>query len=187
MGAIQDLSPIQKQVVFRDFADGKPAILWNSYKKGYAVLFGFFPGCASMQKVIPRRPFDRGTSDNNFNHFLATNFHSSAAAAVLIMPMLNLGRVTYPRWWHAEAFDPEGNRKDQAFDLTVIDAPGGMVVPIANYSGKEFKEVTVTVRTKDEFKRIYAARAGELKAKREGETLTVKLPLGWADMIVFRK
>ena len=71
--------------------------------------------------------------------------------------------------------------------MTVIDAPGGLVVPVANYSGRDIDRLAVTVYAPGPFARVYAARAGELPAQRDGDFVTVRLPLKWADLIVFRK
>jgi hypothetical protein len=60
-------------------------------------------------------------------------------------------------------------------------------VAIANYSGKDFKEIEVLVQTSQEYSKVYAVRAGEVKVEGKGKSRRISLPLGWADMIVFRK
>src|SRR5262249_43289530 len=181
VAAIQEVTLSKDATVVLPFANGKPAALEQRYGKGKAILYAFFPGCAFVRNAIPRRPFERGTSDRSFNHFLPKQFNPSPPALIMSQASSD---SSAPVWSEEEV---PGSKYPPSVDVTIIDSPGGIVVPIANYSGKDFKEVTVTVRTKDEFKKIYAARAGELKAERKGDTLTVKLPLAWADMIIFRK
>jgi hypothetical protein len=61
------------------------------------------------------------------------------------------------------------------------------VLPIANYSGRPIDSVTVTLRTANPFATVVAARASAVHVERQGETVSVTLPLGWADMIVLRR
>jgi hypothetical protein len=192
LAALQELTPAPTAEVLVSFADGKPSLLAHSVEKGKSYLFAFFPGCAYMQQAIPRRPFDRCSSDAGFNHFLPVHFNEEAAQLVLL-PVMAAG-VELPVVAAVEV-GKRGSRGMPAgaagatppLDLTVIDAPGGLVVPVANYSGRGIERLAVTIHAPGTFSKVYAARAGQLQAERDGEFLTVRLPVEWADLIVLRK
>ncbi len=72
-------------------------------------------------------------------------------------------------------------------DATLIEAPQGIVVPMANYSGRSLAEVTVKIRNVGEFKSVESVRRGILAFEKSGRDLKVKLPIDWADMLVIRR
>jgi hypothetical protein len=170
------------------FSDGSPAILSHSFGKGRATRLCFFPGTAYLQPAFPRRPYQRGTTDEAFNHFLPTAFNQ--AAARLVLAELRDAGVTPPvvagtDGARALALHPED--PPPPLDVAVVDAPTGAAVVIANYSGAPLPRLTVTLRARGPFRRVYAARAGALPTSADGETITVTLPLDWADIVMFRR
>jgi hypothetical protein len=186
-----------------DFRKGGIAAVCNYYGQGKAVLTGTFPGSAYVQQAIPKRPYDRGTSDWNFNHLLPLGFNWGACSF-----------IADPFYAWAEGDSPEslsvlvelpeaiakqvvpyamfaGIRCDISgyalIDATVIEAPQGLAVPMANYIGKPIKGLTVTIWDVPEFKQIYSVKRGPLKYQRKGQEITVTLPLEWSDMMVIRR
>jgi hypothetical protein len=192
LAALQELTPVPAADVLVSFADGKPALLAHPVKKGKSYLFAFLPGCAYMQQAIPRRPFDRSNSDAGFNHFLPVHFNEEAARLVLlpvtaagvelpVVAAVEVGRRG------AKGMSSGAVGKTLPLDLTVIDAPGGLIVPIANYSGRGIERLALTIHAPGTVSKVYAARAGQLQTERDGDILTVRLPLEWADLVVLRK
>jgi hypothetical protein len=170
--ARQDLvTGVGAHIVAR-FADGKPAGVSHRFGAGTAELWGTFPGSAYIQPAIPKRPYDRGASDTNFNHFLPTSFDTH------LRDLITKGLAAESR--PVVCSEP-------LIDATVIEAPDGLVVPLANYRGKPLKATTVTIRDVPAFKSIESVRSGPLASRRRGRDVTVRLPLGWADMVVVRE
>jgi hypothetical protein len=175
--ARQTFVPVKKENVWAVYSTGEAAaIACDSFGKGTAWIVGTFPGSAYVQAAIPKRPYDRGSSDANFNHFLPTAF-SHDAQAVIASPLETAG-IYQQR--HVETSEP-------LVDVTVIDAPQGLAVPMANFSGRAVQSLKVTIRDVPEFRSIESVRRGKLTFQREGKDITIPMPLDWADMIVIRR
>ncbi|MBI3463132.1 MAG: hypothetical protein HY000_08755 [Planctomycetes bacterium] len=173
----QTFVPAKKESVWAVYSTGEPAaISSDSFGRGTAWIVGTFPGSAYVQPAIPKRPYDRGSSDANFNHFLPTAF-SHDAQAVITSPLETTG-IFQER--PVETSEP-------LVDATVIEAPQGLAVPLANYSGKPVPALTVLVRNVGEFKQIFAVKHGDLKFERRGQDITFTLPLQWSEMLVIRR
>jgi hypothetical protein len=157
------------------FVDGAPAIVEQASGKGRAVTFAFLPGAAYLQKAFPQRPFCRGTSDDAFNHFLPTEF-DERAGELIVEPARALARHVTVKAGETPA----------QVDAETIDAPAGIAVPIANYSGKPM-QATVEVSGAAGVKSVESARAGKLQFRLEGDRLTTELPLEWGDLLVLRR
>jgi hypothetical protein len=184
------LVPRAGAAVRASFDDGKAAVVENRVGRGSAWTFGFFPGAAYLQRAIPKRPFDRGTSDDNFNHFLPTRFDRRAQALAL-WPLVGakVSRAVFASPEGASDVTLTGDHALPPLDVGLIDAPEGTAVPIANLSGTAIPKLTVTVRVPGAgaIKEARAARAGKLAFTRAGELVTVTLPVDWADLVVFKR
>jgi hypothetical protein len=187
LAAFDKLTPAAAEVRLRT-TEGAPALLSSGFGEGRAIRFAFFPGAAYLQPAFPRRPFHRGTTDESFNHFLPTRFNH--AVARLVLSELRAAKVDIP----------VAARRDGSSDLTValdsppppldvgvIDSSEGSAVVLANYTGERIDHLTVTLRTQEQFGRVLAARAGPLVPEQGPGTVSVTLPLGWGDIITFRR
>ncbi len=188
LAALATLESARDAQVLARFDGGKPAVLQHTFKKGTATLFGFFPGTAYLQQAIPRRPFDRGASDDNFNHFLPTDVNRDAAR--LVLARLAAAGVTLEARASTDggrelALDPAG--APPPLDLGILDSPLGTAIPIANYSGHPLPSLTLTLHAHGPFREVVAARAGKLTPLVDGDRVTVTLPLDWADLVMFVK
>jgi hypothetical protein len=142
---------------------------------GAASIIGTFPGSAYVQPAIPKRPWDRGTSEQNFNHFIPTGFDRA-------VQQLILGPV------RAAKVQSDLDLSERLVDATVIDSPAGYAIPLANYSGKRIRQLTITVVQCGKVRSAQSARRGPLHFKSGVEgSLSVTLPLDDADLIVLRR
>src|SRR5205814_348048 len=66
------------------YADGSPAITstLRGAGKGGAVYFSFLPGLSYFAPAMPKRPMDRGASDESMTHFLPVAFDPDVAALI---------------------------------------------------------------------------------------------------------
>jgi hypothetical protein len=168
--------------------DGEAAAMSHPFERGTATRFSFFPGAAYLQTAIPRRPFHRGTSDGSFNHFLPTEFNH--AAARLILDELRAADISLPVVARTDGSTDLAlalDRPPPPLDVGVVDAQQGTVVVIANYSGNRIGALTVTLRESAELNKAYGVRAGPLIPVRNGGSVSVTLPVDWAEMVVFRR
>ena len=62
------------------FSDGSPAIVSRAAGKGRTLYCAFLPSLSYYQPAIPKRPVDRGATDDAMIHFLPTEFNPAAAA-----------------------------------------------------------------------------------------------------------
>jgi hypothetical protein len=157
------------------FANGEIAGVMNqSSGKGAASIVGTFPGSAYVQPAIPKRPYDRGTSDRNFNHFIPTQFDRGTQRLILA-PV------------RAANVQAELELSEQLIDGTVIESSSGYAIPLANYSGKRIRQLTVTMARCENLRSAESARRGKLAfQKATGGRVSITLPLEDADLIVLR-
>jgi hypothetical protein len=155
------------------FASGAIGAVTRDAGQGSATIVGTFPGSAYIQAGIPKRPYDRGTSDNNFNHFLPTEFDRNAQRLVLV-PVRSAHVV--------ELLSVSAD----LVDATVIESPVGLAVPLANYSGRRIAGLTVSVAYAPNVRSIKSARRGKLAFERDHDRVTFTLPLDVADLIVLQ-
>jgi hypothetical protein len=175
--ARQTFDPIKKENVWAVYSTGESAaVVCDSFGKGTAWIVGTFPGSAYVQPAIPKRPYDRGSSDANFNHFLPTAF-SHDALHVLTSPLETTGIF---RQRPVETSEP-------LIDASVIEAPQGFAVPLANFGGRAVQSLKVAIRDVPEFKSIESVRRGTITFQREGKDITIQMPIDWADLIVIRR
>lgn len=173
--ARQDIEP-ETAIVMGRFDDGKAAVIRNRFGNGLATLVATFPGSAYIHPAIPKRPWDRSTSDDGFAHFLPTDFDQSAKQ-IIAGPITEAGLANI---LPVESSNP-------LVDATVIDSPTGIVVALANYSNGFIPDLTVRIRDVGRVRSVIAVRAERLQIARDGEHLSVTLPLEWGDMIVIRR
>ena len=155
------------------FAKGEIAgVINRSAGKGAASIIGTFPGSAYVQPAIPKRPYDRGTSDQNFNHFIPTQF-DRVAQQLLLTPV------------RAANVQADLVFSEKLIDATLIESSFGYAIPIANYSGKRLRSFTLTVAHCGKVQSVKSARRGELHFKMTSAgDIGITLPVDDADLIV---
>ena len=71
-------------------------------------------------------------------------------------------------------------------DARVLQAPGGYVVPLANYQATVGQKVKLTLRLPTEVSKAESAYHGALQVEKQDGAITVTIPaLGYGDMLRF--
>ena len=73
-------------------SDGSVALQRSSVGKGAVVQCSFHPGLAYFSPALPRRPADRGCSEQSYNHMIPTEF-AAAARDILLVSAATPGRT----------------------------------------------------------------------------------------------
>jgi hypothetical protein len=113
-------APSDKMTVHATFKDGSPAVLSRRAggpSAGRAILCGFHPSLSYFHKAIPPLPAQRGSTDENFNHFCPADFDLDAKS------LIALG---------TDALGPPPTMaSDPLVETGVITAPGkGSLIPL---------------------------------------------------------
>jgi hypothetical protein len=139
--------------------------------EGRACYCGFLPGLAYFAPAIPRRPLDRGSTDDSFAHFIPTQFNEAAGRLI----GLAAGRVGRP----LEMSNP-------LVEATVIEAKGGIVIPLINWSGTAVKGLEVRVNVEAAGKQVFLASGGKVREEMRGGKRVFVVNLDVADALVIR-
>jgi hypothetical protein len=106
---------------------GKPALLRRAVGRGQAFYSAFLPGLAYFFPAIPRRPADRGCTDESDNHFVPRDFDTRARA--LIGLGATAGRARRP----VLASEP----LVETGVITAVTPHHGTVLPLINWAGAQ--------------------------------------------------
>jgi hypothetical protein len=152
--------------------DGKmPVVTSRTVGKGRVIYAAAHLGLAYLYSALqPPTVPDRGSR----THSVPTEFNQ--AVTLLLGETLKQAGVKNP----VEASDEKGGG---LFDFRLLEAPGGLIVPIANYEVKLGQKVTVKVHTTKKVTKASSAYHGELKAKAGDGVVEVTLPLGYGDVV----
>ncbi len=167
-------------VVVGRFGDGTPAVVRKDHGSGRAILFGFLPGQAYLQRALPPRPVDRGASPRSFAHFLPTQL-DAALRHRLVDDFLPGGRGRDAR---------PVVTSDELVETTCIDTPARdgqparLAIPLVNWRGRPIERLTLTVRDLPAAARVRSVVHGELRPTPTPDGLQITLPLDVADMIL---
>jgi hypothetical protein len=149
------------------FRDGSPAIHLNTVGKGEVKYLGYLPGLTYLHSALPKRPVDRGATDDAFMHFLPTDFKP----------------LTYDMF-------AGGERpvicSERLVENTVVQSKSGTLIPLVNWTGKPIKGLTVTVTIATPTAKVELASGGKVEVKREAGKQTFTLDLDVADALILR-
>ena len=112
--------------IVEHFADGTPSIMKTSHGHGAVVFSLFHLGFAYFKPALPPgRPADRGSTDQNTNHWVPTNF--SSAARELIASAAGAREQ--------EAEQQPIFASEPLVEVGIVHAPGlGAVLPLVDWS-----------------------------------------------------
>jgi hypothetical protein len=153
------------------FQDGSPAIASRQIGQGEASYCGFLPGLTYYKPAIPKRPVDRGATDEAMIHFLPTKF-DTAAARLIGHPAEKLTRPV-------ECSEP-------LVETTIIDSPHGLAIPLVNWTGHPLRNLRVALHVPAPGQNITLASGTPLKQQRDGNRLVLTLDLDAADCLILR-
>jgi hypothetical protein len=154
--------------VLARFKDGSPAVTARKLDKGRIVYVAARPGLAYLWSALqPPVVPDRGPN----THSVPTAFDPGARA--LLQSVLKTANV-----------EPMIAAEPNLVDARLLKAPGGYVLPIANYHATVGQKVTLSLKIDSAVTKVVSAYHGELPAKRDGERLLVTIPaLGYGDVL----
>jgi hypothetical protein len=153
-----------------NFADKSPALTTRPIGKGTATYCGFLPGLSYLKPALPKRPWDRGSTDDSMTHFLPTRFDPAAQRLLALPAGLELP---------VSASAP-------LVESTVITAKQGTVIPLVNWSPAPLKGLTVTVRGVVPTAKVSLASGKPVKMAKENGKTTFTLDLEVADALILR-
>lgn len=184
--------PQKDVVVEATFSDGSPAALRAPVGKGRIVARGYLPALDYMRQALLARngvakreeeilgnngvpgPADvlplelNSKSDNPWQY-------PSEVRAAIIKPALSAGVM------------PPIVCSVPLVDAVYMTAPGGILIPLANYSLQPIKEMTLEIAVKNPVKEVRSVHAGVLPFEKRGDDkIRVKLPLDCTDFLTIR-
>lgn len=161
--------------VLATFDDGTAAATRLAVGHGVAVYMGWLPGLSYFDPAIPVRPVDRGSTDENFNHFLPTTFND-VAKGFLTMPLLDRVNASsvVPIW-----------TSHPLVEVGLITSPVGTVLPCVNWFGNSLKNFTATLATEVQFDKVSMAGGGPVQVSADRRSFTFDMS-ATADAVVLR-
>jgi hypothetical protein len=153
------------------FSDGTPAVSVCKVGKGRAYYCGFLLALAYMQPALPKRPVDRGATDEAYMHFLPAKF-DAAAAGLLAQPSSDIPRPVVCSVPLVES--------------NILQAKTGTLIPLVNWSGTPIKGLTVTVSLPAPAAKVALASGGAVQVKKDGSRQVFTLDIDVADALILR-
>ena len=155
-------------VVLARFEDNSPAVFEHKLGKGRIVHVAAHPGLAYIWSALqPPSVPDRGPG----THTVPTKWDAGARA--LLAEVLEMAGV-----------EPAVIAQPELIDARLLEAPGGCILPVANYHDKVGQKVTLSVRVGKKVVKAISAYHGEVPVKYENGRATLTLPgLGYGDVV----
>lgn len=154
------------------FQDGKPAVTRHKTGKGVATYCAYLPSLSYYHPAIPKRPVDRGATDDAMVHFLPTEF-DSRMATLIASP--------------AEALVKPVTCSEPLVETMLIESPQGTIVSLVNWSGKPVKELQVDIGVSVPKGKVSLASGGKVTFERTANGLTARFECPTADVLIIRK
>jgi hypothetical protein len=153
------------------FEDGAPAHTEAKAGKGTATYVAFLPGLTYLKPAYPKRPMDRGATDDSMTHFLPTTFGAAAQAFFAA---------------HVPAERPV-SCTEPLVETTVLQAKTGTAIPLVNWTPRPIKGLQVTVRMPVPSAKVSLASGNPVRMSQDGNVIQCTLDLDTADGLIFRK
>ena len=169
-GAVSRFTAAGATVVGK-FGDQSPAIAIKTHGTGRAIYCGFLAGLSYLKPAMPKRPVDRGSTDDAMAHFLPTDFHQPSAALIGLAASEVARPVTCSH---------------PLVDASVLESKSGVAVVLSNWSGKPIAGLQVTLASPVPTAKIELASGGKATLQRDGAKTVVTLDLAVGDAIILR-
>ena len=170
-GAIARLKAAAGATVEGTFLDGSPAVVARQVGKGEVRSCAFLPGLTYFHPAIPRRPVDRGTTDDSMAHFVPSQF-DPAAGRLIGSIAENVARPVVCSQALVEA--------------SLIESPAGAILVLTNWSGKPVRELIVTTSIPLPARSAGLASGSKIAVKQEGDRSVFTFDLDVADVLILR-
>lgn len=151
------------------FTDGTPATIQRSVEKGATTYCAFLPSLSYYKPAIPKRPVDRGATDDAFVHFLPTDLDPNAFRLI----GSPLEKVRKPVVCDAPLVE-----------TTLIRSKSSALVPVINWTNAPRTEMSVTIDTP--LNKASLATGKPIRTQRKGDQLVCTFSLETADAIILR-
>ena len=169
--------PFTSADLLATFTDGSPAAVRSAVGHGQVFYYAWLPGLSYFDTAIPLRPVDRGSTDQNFNHFLPTEF-ATLAKDMLTLPLAH--RL------HNDSTVVPIRSTDPLVEIGYIFAPGvGYAFPCVNWAGQASSKFTLTLTEPVAFGYATLASEGAVAVSEDKRSFTFELPVT-SDVLVLR-
>jgi hypothetical protein len=154
------------------FHDGIPAVTHNKAGKGVATYCAYLPALSYYHPAIPKRPVDRGATDDAMVHFLPTEFDARMAALIASPAAVLIHPITC---------------SEPLVETMLIESPHGTAISLVNWSGRPTKDLTVNIRVSVPKGKVSLASGRKVRVERTDAGLTVRFDCPTADVLIIRK
>lgn len=157
--------------VLAKFADNTPALTNRRAGKGSATYCAFLPSLSYYHPAIPKRPVDRGATDDSMIHFLPTDFDPEMSrliakpASSLDLPVI----CSHP-----------------LVETTIVQSKKGMVIPLINWTGQSIESFEIEVKVSTPSNNPALASGKKLVTKSKEGKQVYQFHLDAADALIFR-
>lgn len=169
LGTRERITPAKDATVLAHFRDGKDAaILDHRLGKGHIFYVAALPGVAYLWSALqPPAVPDRGPNA----HSIPTAFNSGARSLLELV-------------LRAASVEPIIEAGPALVDTRLLKAPGGYILPIANYQSEVGQKVTLRILVGNKIRKATSAYHGELAVKEDKGRLVLTIPaLGYGDVL----
>jgi len=169
LATLERITPAQDATVLARFQDGKgPAILDHRLGQGHIFYVAALPGVAYLWSALqPPAVPDRGLN----THSIPTTFNTGTRSLLQLV-------------LHAAHVQPVLSATPELVDVRLLKAPGGYIVPIANYQTKVGEKTILNIFLNDKIARVTSAYHGELPIREERGRIVLTIPaLGYGDVL----
>jgi len=169
LATFERIDPAKDATVLARFTDDKgPAIVERRLGEGHVFYIAALPGVAYLWSALqPPAVPDRGPG----THSIPTAFNAGARA--LLELVLRAAHV-----------QPIVEAMPALVDARLLKAPGGYILPVANYHDKVGQKVTLRIRMGDKISKVTSAYHGDLALKEDKGYIVLTIPaLGYGDVL----
>ncbi len=171
--AVRSHFKLQSGEPFFRFTDRTSAVVAARRGKGQAIYCAFLPSLSYYHPAIPKRPVDRGATDDSMIHFLPTDFDKS-------MRML----LTFPGRFLD--LNVPVICSQPLVETTVIESKNGTVIPLVNWTGQPIKQLEVKIQISMPTKSVTLASGQKLTVRDTNGNRSYVFDLDSADALIFR-
>ncbi|MDA1017259.1 MAG: beta-galactosidase trimerization domain-containing protein, partial [Planctomycetota bacterium] len=157
--------------VYYRFGDGSPAVVHRKAGKGAATYCGLLPGLSYYHPAVPRRPVDRGATDDAMVHFLPTAY-DQAVADLIASPAAAISRPV--------------TCSQPLVETMVIESKHGVAIPLINWTPQPVKGLEVTVSIATPKAKVSLASGGPVKVAEKDGSRVYTFDLDVADALILR-
>jgi hypothetical protein len=169
-GVRSRIEPAKGTEVVLKFEDGAPAASTRAAGAGQAQYWAFLPGLTYFSPSFPRRPMDRGATDQHMTHFLPTSFDPS------LEPVLARLRE---QWAPCTC-------STRLVETTIVQSKHGTLVPLINWNREPIKKLEVRVSLPVPTAHVTLASGRPVQMSRQDKMTVFTLDLDVADALILR-